>query len=52
MRMACSRGHFSVSFERTPKKTTKDASPSYGITMVFLYKLETNPTKMAMVNDL
>lgn len=40
------------SFARTPKKTTKDASPSCEIPMIFLFELETNPTEMIMVDDL
>jgi hypothetical protein len=52
MKMACSKGPFQFSFTRTPEKTTRDASPSRGIQMVFMFNPETIPAKMTMVNDL
>jgi hypothetical protein len=36
---------------KTPKKTTKDASPSHGIPMVFLFELKTNIVEMIVIND-
>jgi hypothetical protein len=43
---------FQFSFARTPNKIMRDALPSRGIPMVFLFKLKINHVKMIVVDDL